>query len=295
MNIGFVGLGAMGAPMAARLIGAGHGVTVHNRTKAKAEPLLDQGATWAETPAQAAAAGIVFTMLTNDAAAAEVCEGPDGIIAGLPDGGIHVSCSTISVEASASLTDAHERAGRCFVAATVLGRPPAAASGTLFVSVAGAAGPVARVRPLLEAIGQRVFDVGETPSMANLVKLSANFLLFSTIEQLAEVFAITAKAGVDRGRLFEFLTGSFFNAPVHKNYGKLIVDRAYDSKGTDIALALKDTGLMLKAAEALAAPMPLASLVHDKLLACAAHGERDQDFAVLAREAERGAGLMPAG
>jgi 3-hydroxyisobutyrate dehydrogenase-like beta-hydroxyacid dehydrogenase len=291
MNIGFVGLGAMGAPMAARLLTAGHCLTVYNRSADKAGALVAQGATLAGNPGDAAAAGIVFSMLTDDDSVAAVCEGAQGIVAGLPAGGVHVSCSTISVQASARLTDLHAKAERGFVAATVLGRPPAAAAGALFVTVAGAPAEVARVRPLLDSIGQRVFDVGQTPSMANLVKLCANFLLFSTVEQLAEVFAITTKAGIDRSQVFEFLTNSFFNAPVHKNYGKLILDRAYDSKGTDIALALKDTGMMLQAGAALAAPVPMASLVRDKLLACAAHGEREQDFAVLAREAERAAAL----
>jgi 3-hydroxyisobutyrate dehydrogenase-like beta-hydroxyacid dehydrogenase len=291
MEIGFVGLGAMGAPMAARLIGAGHGLRVFNRDPDKARPLLELGATQAANPAEAAAAGVVFSMLTGDAALHSVCAGPQGIVAGLPEAGVHVSCSTISVAASTALTAAHEEAGRYFVTAPVLGRPPAAAAGALFVMLAGAPAPVARIRPLLDAIGQRVFDIGQTPSLANLLKLSANFLLFSAIEQMAEVFAITAKAGMDRATLFEFLTNSMFSGPVYRNYGQLILDRAYDGKGTDVALALKDTGMMLSAAELLAAPMPMASLVRDKLLACAAHGERAQDFAVLAREAERSAGM----
>jgi 3-hydroxyisobutyrate dehydrogenase-like beta-hydroxyacid dehydrogenase len=281
----------MGAGMAGRLLGAGHALTVYNRSADKAAELVARGAVMAGTPAAAAACGVVFSMLTDDAAVEGVCAGADGIVAGLPEGGVHVSCSTISVAASARLTAAHEAAGRAFVVATVLGRPPAAAAGELFVILAGTPAATARVRPALEAMSKSVFAVGEKPELANLVKLAANFLLFTTIEQMAEVFAITGKAGVDRGALFAFLTGSMFSAPVHKNYGKLMLERAFDSKGTDVRLALKDTGMMLAAAEGLAAPMPMASLVRDKLLACAARGELEQDFAVLGREAERGAGL----
>lgn len=287
MSLGFVGLGAMGAPMASRLHTAGHALTVFNRSPAKADALVALGATRAATAAAASGCGVVFSMLTGDAALEQVCNGPEGILAGLPAEGIHVSCSTISVGASARLTAAHAARGQHFVSATVLGRPPAAGLGELYVMAAGAPGILARIRPLLDALGQRVFVVGDTPCMANLVKLSANFLIFSTVEQLAEVFAITACAGVDRATLFEVLTNSFFSAPVHRNYGQLILDRAYDSVGTDVALALKDTTMMLDAAETLAAPMPMASLVRDKLLACAAHGEQAQDFAVLARQAER--------
>ncbi len=291
MNIGFVGLGAMGAGMAGRLLGAGHALTVYNRSADKAAELVARGARRARTPAEAAGGGVVFSMLTDDAAVEGVCAGADGIVAGLPEGGVHVSCSTISVAAGARLAALHAAAGRGFVVATVLGRPPAAAAGALFVILAGAPASVAVVRPALAAIGRGVFEVGETPELANLVKLAANFLLFTTIEQMAEVFAITAKAGVAREALFGFLTGTMFSAPVHTIYGKLMLDRAFDSKGTDVKLALKDTGMMLAAAEGLAAPMPMASLVRDKLLACAARGELAQDFAVLGREAERGAGI----
>jgi 3-hydroxyisobutyrate dehydrogenase-like beta-hydroxyacid dehydrogenase len=291
MNVGFVGLGAMGAPMAARLLGAGHAVTVWNRSQGKAQALAGQGATVARTPAEAAAAGIVVTMLTNDAALDAVTVGPDGILAGLPEGGIHVSCSTISIAAGARLAQSHRETGRHFLAATVLGRPPAAQSGMLFIMAAGDNAVLDCARPVLDPLGQRVFVLGDQPAHANLVKLCCNFLIFSTIEQMAEVFAITGKAGIDRELVFQVLTESFFSAPVHRNYGRLILDRAYDATGVDVALALKDTGLMLGAADALTAPMPLASLVRDKLLACAARGESKNDFAILAKEALRTAGL----
>lgn len=291
MNLGFIGLGAMGSAMAARLLEQGHTVRVYNRTPGKDAILLEQGAIPAATPAEAAASGLVLTMLTDDAAVHAVCAGPHGILAGLPEGGVHVSCGTISLTAAQSLARMHEQAGRGFVSATVLGRPPAIPAGKLYVMAAGAPAAFATARPVLESLGQRLFELGADPAHANLVKLCCNFLIFSTIEQMAEIFAITEKAGVDRAALYELLTESFFSAPVHRNYGTLIRDRAYGSKGTDVTLALKDTAMMLEAARTLTAPMPLASLVRDRLLACAAHGETDRDFAILAKEAERSAGL----
>ena len=291
MQLGFIGLGAMGAPMAARLLAAGHHLTVYNRTVEKAAPLIGQGAHIARTPAEAARHGIVLSMLTNDAAVEAVTHTETGLLAGLPPGGIHVSCSTISVACAQRLAAAHMQADRHFATATVLGRPPAAESGTLYVMAAAAPDILTRITPALDAFSQRIFPLGTHPHHANLVKLICNFLIFSTIEQFAESFTIAEKAGVDRAALLETLTGSFFSAPVHKNYGTLIRDRAYTAKGVDVALALKDTSMMLEAAQSLAAPMPLASLVQNKLLSCAAHDERDQDFAILTREAERSAGI----
>jgi len=125
------------------------------------------------------------------------------------------------------------------------------------------------------------------------VKLCANFLIFSTIEQLSEVFAITGKDGIDRNTVFEALTGSFFSAPVHRNYGRLIVERAFDPPGTKVTLGAKDTRLMLAAGEQLAVPLPFAAIVRDRFLATIARGETDLDFACIARRAEEDAGLRP--
>jgi hypothetical protein len=123
------------------------------------------------------------------------------------------------------------------------------------------------------------------------VKLCANFLIFSTIEQLAEVFAITEKDGIDRHKVFEVLTESFYSAPVHKNYGKLIVERAFDPPGAKVGLGAKDTRLMLAAGDALSVPLPFAAIVRDRFLATLARGEKDLDFACIARRADEDAGL----
>ncbi|HTR16213.1 MAG TPA: NAD(P)-dependent oxidoreductase [Acetobacteraceae bacterium] len=287
-----MGLGPMGSAMALRLLQAGHSVQVWNRSPARMEPLVRDGATRAES-AEAAAQGaeIVLSSLADDAAVDSVVLGPHGVVAGLAPGAVHLSASTISIGLSDRLAEAHARAGQVYVAAPVLGRPPAAAEGKLFVMAAGAAEAIARVRPVLEVIGQRLFVVGVRPSQANLLKLSCNFLIFSTIEQLAEVFALNEKGGLDRAKVFEVLTESFFGAPVHRNYGKLILDRAYDPPGAKVGLAAKDTKLLLQAGEALSVPLPIASLVRDRFLAAVARGEGDLDFTVIARQAAEDAGL----
>jgi 3-hydroxyisobutyrate dehydrogenase-like beta-hydroxyacid dehydrogenase len=291
MRIGFVGLGPMGFAMAHRLVEAGHVLTVWNRTPEKARPLAEAGAAVAGTPAEAAgAAEIVISSVANDAALEAVTLGQQGIAAGLAKGALHVSASTVSMALVARLAAAHAARGQEFVAAPVLGRPPAAAAGKLFVMAAGDAAAIDRAAPVLERIGQRIFVMGARPEQANLAKLACNFLIFSTIEQFAEVFALAEKGGVDRTKIFELLTESFFNAPVHRNYGKQILDRAYEA-GVKVTLGAKDTKLFLEAGESLAVPLPMASLVRDRFLAAVARGEADMDFTVIARQAAEQAGL----
>ena len=291
MKVGFVGLGPLGAAMAGHLMKSGHTLTVWNRTAAKAEPFRALGARVAASAAEAAAgAEVVLSSLANDAAEEEVVLGPGGVVEGLGAGAIHVATSTISPALSARLAQAHADKGQRYVAAPVLGRPPAAAQGQLFVMAAGEPETVDAARPVLEGLGQRLFVVGEKPEQAHVLKLCCNFLIFSTIEQLGEVFALTQKGGLARETVFEVLTESFFTAPVHKNYGKLIVERAWQP-GVPVKLAVKDTRLLLQAGEALEVPLPFASVVRDRFLAALAQGEGDLDFAVLARHAARDAGL----
>ena len=292
MQIGFVGLGPMGAPMATRLLEAGHVLSVFNRTAARADALVEAGARRAASPAEAAnGADIVFTMLADDAAAEQLVLGPDGIATTLGHDRAHVSCSTISPALSTRFDDAHRARGQLYVAATVLGRPPAARAGELFVVQAGSGTARAHVAGPLAQLSQRIFDLGEDPAQANLVKLSLNFMIFSTIEQMSEMFALNEKGGIAPAALLDILTGSFFNAPVHKNYGRLVVEQRFDPPGAAVPLAAKDTGLLLAAAEALHVPVPMASLLRDRFLAMMARGEGGLDFAALSRRARDDAGL----
>jgi 3-hydroxyisobutyrate dehydrogenase-like beta-hydroxyacid dehydrogenase len=292
MKIGFVGLGPMGEPMAMRLLQAGHALTVFNRTASRAGALVEAGARRATTPAEAAGdAEIVFTMVANDEAAEHLVLGPDGIATTLGQGCVHVSSSTISPALSTRFEQAHRDHGQLYVAATVLGRPPAAQAGELFIVQAGSTAARARIGDALAQLGQRIFDLGEDPAQSNLVKLSLNFMIFSTIEQMSEMFALNEKGGVLPAVLFEILTNSFFTAPVHKNYGKLIIERRFDPPGGSVPLAAKDTRLLLGAAEALSVPVPMASLLRDRFLAMLANDEGGLDFAALSERARHDAGL----
>ena len=156
----------------------------------------------------------------------------------------------------------------------MIGRPDAAAAAKLFVVAAGAPEAVAACLPLFEAVGQRTFHIGDQPPLANLVKLSGNFLLASAIEALGEAVALVAKAGVDRRQYVDLLTATLFAAPAYRTYGGLIAEQRFEPAGFAAPLGAKDIRLTLAAAEGLRVPMPLASLLHDRFLALLAQAAR---------------------
>ena len=292
MKVGFIGLGRMGAGMAARLLEAGHELTIYNRTRSREQPLLAKGARAAVDIADASRADAVFTMLADDIAVENVVYGDLGMLAHLPSGAIHISASTISVALSERLTADHAGLGQRFVAAPVFGRPEVAAAGRLFVVAAGASDAIERAGPLFEAVGQRTFVISEEPRAANLVKLSGNFLIASVIESLGEALALVSKGGVDKGQYLEILTSTLFSAPVYKTYGDLIAREKFEPAGFAVALGHKDIRLVLAAGEELRVPLPLANLLRDRFLNLLAHGGEALDWSAVGALAARDAGAV---
>ena len=290
MKVGFIGLGHMGAGMAANLLRTGHDVTVYNRTRTKIEALVAQGAKAAASVSDACSGDAVITMLANDDAVERVVFGDGGIIGSLPAGAPHISSSTISVALSEKLEAAHAKAGQRFVAAPVFGRPDVAAAGQLFVIAAGGRDTLDAVAPLFDAIGQKTFVVSGTPKSANLVKLSGNFLIASVIESLGEAMALVGKGGVDRRQYLDILTSTLFDAPVYKTYGGLIADGTFEPAGFAAPLGYKDIRLTLAAAEDLRVPLPLASLLRDRFLTLLAHGGDKLDWSAIGQLAAKDAG-----
>jgi 3-hydroxyisobutyrate dehydrogenase-like beta-hydroxyacid dehydrogenase len=268
----------MGAGMALNLLRAGHDLTVYNRTPGKALALISEGARAATSVADACAGDVVITMLSDDAAVAGVTFGKDGVIDTLPPGAIHISMSTISVALSERLAAAHAEAGQRYVAATVFGRPEAAAAGKLFVVAGGAPDAVDACMPLLRVLGQRTYLIGDKPQDANLVKLSGNFLMASVIESLGEAMALVGKAGIDRHEYLGFLTSTLFPAPAYQTYGQLIADGNFAPARFAAPLGFKDIRLTIAAAEHLRVPMPLASLLHDRFVRLLAEGGEGLDW-----------------
>jgi 3-hydroxyisobutyrate dehydrogenase-like beta-hydroxyacid dehydrogenase len=292
MKVGFLGLGQMGAGIAANILTAGHDLVVWNRSPEKAEPLVRNGAVMARTPREAAnGREIVLTMLADDGALEAVLSGDDGLIAGLAANAMHASVSTIAVATADAVAARHARHGQRFISACVFGRPDVAAAGKLFVVTAGDDADITKAQPVLEAVGQRVFRVGERPSAANLVKLCGNFSILAAIETMGEAMALAEKGGVAKAKLLEVLTGTLFDAAVYRTYGPILVNESFRPAGFAAPLGLKDMRLAAEAAEKTVTPMPLLSLLRDHLLETIAKEGADIDWSGIARTSARNAGL----
>lgn len=292
MRVAFLGLGQMGAAIAANLAAAGHGLTVWNRSAAKAAPLVAAGARLARTPREAVAGcDVAFTMLADDAALDAVLDGHDGLHAGLAAGALHVSMSTIAVASAARIDERHRVLGQGFLSAPVFGRPQAAADAKLFIVAAGDEALYERAQPLFAAIGQASFRVGDRPSDANLVKLCGNFMILSTVEMLAEAMTLAAKGGVDPRRFLEVMTGTLFGSPVLRTYGQILVEQRFRPAGFAATLGLKDMRLVAAAAEGQRVPMPLLNVLRDHLLQTIATQGPDIDWSAIAGAVAGNAGL----
>ena len=206
---------------------------------------------------------------------------------------MHVSMSTISVALSQRLTQGHAQAGQRYIAAPVFGRPAMAAAGKLFIVVAGDPATIEACQPLFRVMGQKTVPIGTEPSAANLVKLSGNFLTAAAIEAMGEAIALIGKAGIDRQAYVELLTATVFNAAPYTVYGPIIAQGKFEPAAFAAPLGYKDIRLALAAAESLRVPMPLGSLLHDRLLRLLVAGGEHLDWAALGGLATQDAGARP--
>ncbi len=278
MKVAFVGLGQMGGGMAARLIAAGHQVTVWNRDASKMHALRERGAETAESPADAARAGIVLTMLADDDALEAVCLGRNGLLDTGP-GLLHVSCSTVSVALTDRLTAAHGAAGQRFVSAQVLGRPDVAAAGRLSVIAAGPAADLDAAQPCFDAIGSATIRMGDRPAMAAATKAAANFGIAAVIETIGEQMRIAGAQGVSAARMATFLIESDFGARIFASYAPMIAEQRFEPAGFPLRLGRKDIGLAIAAAEG--AGLPFADLLARRIDAIIDKGGGERDWSSL--------------
>jgi 3-hydroxyisobutyrate dehydrogenase-like beta-hydroxyacid dehydrogenase len=291
MTIAFLGAGNMGEPMARNLLRAGHQLRIFNRTRAKAAPLEEAGATVASSVADAVRdADVLITMLANDDAARETLLAAPGALDALPRDAVHISTSTISVRLSKELAHEHARRGQSFVAAPVLGRPDAAAERQLWIIAAGAPAAIDRCKPIFEALGRGLSVVGEQPWQANVTKIAVNFTLAAAIEAMGEATALIRKSDVEP-RVFIEVLNSLFRSPVYENYGRMIADRAFEPAGFRVELGLKDVDLALDASRDATVPMPIAGVMRDQFLSAIADGLKDKDWSAVSEIAARNAGL----
>ncbi len=281
MNLGFIGLGAMGAAMVRNLLAKGVKVTVWNRSRAIVDALAAEGATPAASVDEVFAADIVLSMLAHDQAMREVLI-DSGALARARKGVVHINLATISTALAAELSTLHAERGLGYVASPVFGRPPVALAGGLNVLAAGAPDAVATAMPVLEMLAAKVWPLGEDPVRANALKLAGNFMIVAAIESMGEAVALGEAYGVEAPELLDMLSSTLFAAPIYKIYGGMIAERRYTPPGFAAELGLKDVRLVLDAAEAKGLSMPLADLAEASLESLLGGEEKNLDLAALA-------------
>lgn len=290
-TLAVLGLGQMGAPIARNLATAGFPIRAWNRTSRPGD--APPGVTPAASIAEAVrGADVAITMLADDAAVNAVVQDRGGVVEALPRGALHVSMSTVSLALVSHLAARHAEAGQRFVAAPVFGRPEAAAARKLWVVPGGDAADLAALAPIFAAIGQGTFPMA-SPAQAIVAKLAGNFMIAGTIELVAEALALGEKGGIAPEMLLELFTGTLFGSPVVQRYGGMVARTEFEPAGFALRLGLKDVGLALEAARALQAPLPVAAVVRDHLVAAIARGRSDIDWAGLATVVREAAGLPP--
>jgi 3-hydroxyisobutyrate dehydrogenase len=279
-ELGYVGLGVMGSSVVRRLLGAGHSVTVWNRTREKAEPLLAAGAGWAESPrAVAERSEIVFTMVTNTEAVRAVTEGPDGILAGLGPGKLYVDMSTASPANTRALAELVAATGAQMLDAPVSGTSITVDEGKASLMVGGDEDAFERARPVLEAIGPRVFHMGGS-STAVTMKIAINLSLAVQMLAFSEGVLLAEKTGISREAAVEAMLGSVIASPMVAYRGPLVLGHP-DEVWFDCTMMQKDMNLALELGRELGVPLPTTAVTNELLTAANGMGIGDRDFAVL--------------
>ena len=297
-EIGFVGLGRMGAAMAANLAADGLQVVAYVRRPDQIGKLEALGLRPTTDIGDLFHCEVVISMLPDDDAVLQIVSGRgefdfDGLAAGLSPGAIHLSMSTISTAAASELASTHAKNGQGYVAAPVFGNPDAAKARQLFIVAAGVPGDIERCRPILDSLGQRTFEIGADPADANLFKLLGNMMSATALEMLGEVVAVVRKRGLDPKPFIDIMTSTMFGGRAHKIYGDKIVSQAY-APGFVLPLVLKDVRLALAEAEKVGAPMPSVGVVRDRLITGIARGYGELDWTALGLVAAEEAGLYAA-
>lgn len=280
VQVSLAGLGNMGKGVARRLLAEGHGVTVWNRSPEAVGELVALGAERAASVAELFAAGPVLSLLADDDAAAAVFD--DSVLAEAGPNAVHVSMSTISVDAGRAMAQRHKAAGVGYLAVPVLGRPAVAEAGQLNLLAAGDSGLIESLEPVFSVLGRRTWKVGDQPWQANVVKITMNLLIIHALEAMAEGFTLAERHGVDPHDLHELITGTLLPGPVYQGYGKEMADRAYLPAGFRTTLGNKDLGLAEAAADAVGLELPALSALRQTFRTAIDLGLADHDWASIA-------------
>jgi len=279
-NLAFVGLGVMGSQMVNRLLSKGHTVSGYNRTRSKAQWLIDQGMKWADSPRAAAdAADVVFAMVTNSAALAAVTDGPDGILSGLRPGKVFVDMSTVSPEVSRALAERVRQQGADMVDSPVSGSVITLQQGKLSIMVGGRRETLERVRPILEDIGPKVTHVGDN-GLALAMKIAINLSLAVQMLAFSEGVSLAEKSGIARATAVDVLVHSAIASPMVQYRGPFVLKQP-DEAWFDVNMMQKDMLLALEMGRRLDVPLPTTAVSNEFLTAARGMGMAKQDFAVM--------------
>jgi 3-hydroxyisobutyrate dehydrogenase-like beta-hydroxyacid dehydrogenase len=291
-KIGFIGIGMMGLPMVQNLIKAGYHLSIYNRTPEKASSLIDLGVEAKNNPLDVAEpGGIVMSCVSEDNALTAVAGEKGELAERLGRGGIHISMSTILPKTAARLARQQSEFGGFYVAAPVMGRPDVVLAKKQSYFIAGDEKAKERAKPLLGAIGMKIFDFGVIPENANVAKLAANFLIASAIEAMAEAFAFVSKNHGDADKLLQAVGETLFACPIYQNYGRQILDKKYTEPLFKLQMGLKDIRLIAETATESNTPMRFARVLQDRFSAAVAHGLSQYDWTGIAAEVQSEAGL----
>lgn len=279
-NLGFIGLGVMGSRMVKRLLGAGHTVTGYNRTKSKAQWLLDSGMEWGESPRQVAeTSDVIFSMVANTAALKAVVEGPQGVLAGLKPGQVYIDMSTVSPATSQELAAKVAAQGARMLDAPVSGSVITLEEGKLSIMVGGDPEAFDRVKPILLDIGPKVTYVGGN-GLAVTMKIATNLSLAVQMLAFSEGVLLAEKSGIQREIAVEVLTNSVVASPMVKYRGPFVLQMPEEA-WFNVNMMQKDMNLALELGRQMSVPLPTTAVANELLTAARGLGLEEQDFAIL--------------
>jgi len=284
MEIGFVGLGNLGTPIAENILEKNQRLFVYNRTTSKAQPVVEKGAILCSSIKELVQkCDIVFSVVSDDAALNDITTGDNGIAQNLKERGIHISMSTILPGTATKLTQLHKQFNNHYIAAPVMGRPEAARAGKLNFLVSGEPAIIETIKPLLQhAGGIGIWEFGSETQAANVAKLCTNFLIVSAIESMAEGINLAKKSGIDSTTWIGMITQTMFAAPVYINYSNILLKEMFQPAGFALKLGLKDINLIMQQSTEVNAEMPIGKLMQQRLRECLENGLGDHDWTAMA-------------
>ena len=289
-KLGFVGLGVMGGNMVARLLDKGHSVTGYNRTRSKAQWLMDRGMKWGDSPREVSAGSdVTLSMVTNSEALRSIAEGPDGILAGLGSGKLWIDMSTVAPSVSRALATKAREKGADLLDSPVSGSVITLQEGKLSVMVGGRRETFERARPILQDVGPKVTYVGEN-GLAVAMKIATNLSLAVQMLAFSEGVLLAEKSGIARETVVDVLTHSVMGSPMVQYRGPFVL-KMPDEAWFDVNMMQKDMLLALELGRQLDVPMPTTSVTNEFLTAARGMGLAKQDFAVVFRVLARMAGV----